>query len=90
MKGIIIKYRISIEYKKGDGCMLLSMVSLGEIKKIKELRGKDSVKSHLQSLGFLPGENIEVIAENPSGIILLIKSTKIAINRAMANKIVVE
>lgn len=76
--------------KKGDGCMLLSMVSLGEIKKIKELRGKDSVKSHLQSLGFLPGENIEVIAENPSGIILLIKSTKIAINRAMANKIVVE
>ncbi len=70
--------------------MLLSMVSLGEIKKIKELRGKDSVKSHLQSLGFLPGENIEVIAENPSGIILLIKSTKIAINRAMANKIVVE
>ncbi len=76
--------------KKGDGCMLLSMVSLGEIKKIKELRGKDSVKSHLQSLGFLPGENIEVIAENPSGIILLIKSTRIAINRAMANKIVVE
>ena len=61
-----------------------------EIKKIKELRGKDSVKSHLQSLGFLPGENIEVIAENPSGIILLIKSTRIAINRAMANKIVVE
>lgn len=90
MKSIIIKYGISIEYKKGDGCMLLSMVSLGEIKKIKELRGKDSVKSHLQSLGFLPGENIEVIAENPSGIILLIKSTKIAINRAMANKIVVE
>lgn len=90
MKSIIIKYGISIEYKKGDGCMLLSMVSLGEIKKIKELRGKDSVKSHLQSLGFLPGENIEVIAENPSGIILLIKSTRIAINRAMANKIVVE
>ena len=56
--------------------MLLSMVSLGEIKKIKELRGKDSVKSHLQSLGFLPGENIEVIAENPSGIILLIKKKR--------------
>lgn len=83
-----MEYQLSI--KKGDGCMLLSMVSLGEIKKIKELRGKDSVKSHLQSLGFLPGENIEVIAENPSGIILLIKSTRIAINRAMANKIVVE
>ena len=53
--------------------MLLSMVSLGDIRKIKELRGKDSVKRHLQSLGFLPGEQIEIVAENPSGIILLIK-----------------
>ena len=70
--------------------MLLSMVSLGDIRKIKELRGKDSVKRHLQSLGFLPGEKIEIVAENPSGIILLIKNTKIAINKAMANKIVVE
>ena len=70
--------------------MLLSMASLGEIKEIKEVRGKDSVKSHLKSLGFLPGEKIEVVAENPSGIILLIKSTKIAINRGMANKILVD
>ena len=44
----------------------------------------------MQSLGFLPGEQIEIVAENPSGIILLIKNTKIAINKAMANKIVVE
>mgnify|MGYP003281343407 CR=1 FL=1 len=85
---INIKYQLNIY--KGDGYMLLSMVSIGEIKKIKELRGKDSLKSHLQSLGFLPGEKIEVVSENPSGIILLIKSTKIAINKAMANKIVVE
>ena len=70
--------------------MLLSMVSLGDIRKIKELRGKDSVKRNLQSLGFLPLEQIEIVAENPSGIILLIKNTKIAINKAMANKIVVE
>ena len=55
--------------------MLLSMVSLGDIRKIKELRGKDSVKRHLQSLGFLPREQIEIVAENPSGIILLIKKT---------------
>ena len=79
-----------MKINKGDDEMLLSMVSLGEIKKIKELRGKDSVKRHLQSLGFLPGEQIEIVAENPSGIILLIKNTKIAIHNAMANKIVVE
>lgn len=70
--------------------MSLSMVSLGESKTIKELVGKDSVKKHLQSLGFIPGEKVEIISENTSGIILLIKSTKIAINRAMVNKIIVE
>ena len=70
--------------------MSLSMVSLGESKTITELVGKDSVKKHLQSLGFIPGEKVEIISENTSGIILLIKSTKIAINRAMANKIIVE
>lgn len=70
--------------------MLLSMVTLGEQKRIKELACKDSVKKHLQSLGFLPGENVEIVCENPSGIILLIKNTKIAINKAMANKIIVE
>ena len=51
--------------------MSLSMVSLGESKTIKELVGKDSVKKHLQSLGFIPGEKVEIISENTSGIILL-------------------
>lgn len=70
--------------------MSLSMVSLGETKIIKELIGKDSVKKHLQSLGFIPGERVEILCENSGGIILLIKNTKIAINKSMANKIIVE
>ena len=65
--------------------MLLSMVSLGDIRKIKELRGKDSVKRHLQSLGFLPGEQIEIVAENPSGIILLIKKKQLALIVSLKN-----
>lgn len=69
--------------------MVLSMVSVGEKKEIVELRAKDSVKKHLQSLGFVIGEIVEIISENPSGLILLIKDSKIALNKSVANKIIV-
>lgn len=69
--------------------MALSMVNIGEEKRIVELRAKESVKKHLQSLGFIVGEKVEIISENSSGLILLIKGAKIALNRAIANKIIV-
>lgn len=70
--------------------MALSMLKIGEIKIIKELRAKSVVKKHLQSLGFMSGEKVEVLSDNGSGIILLIKGSKIALNKAMANQIIVE
>lgn len=70
--------------------MALSMLKIGEIKIIKELRSKSVVKKHLQSLGFMSGEKVQVLSENRSGIILLIKGSKIALNKAMANQIIVE
>ena len=66
--------------------MALSMVNIGEEKEIIELRAKDSVKKHLQSLGFIVGEKVEIISENPSG---LIKGSKVALNKGIANKIIV-
>ena len=70
--------------------MSLTMVNIGEEKIIKEIRAKEDVKRHLQNLGFIVGEKIEVISENSSGIILMIKGSKIALNRGMANKIIVQ
>ena len=46
--------------------MSLTMVNIGEQKIIKEIRAKESVKRHLQNLGFIAGEKIEVISENNS------------------------
>ena len=68
--------------------MSLTMVSIGEEKIIKEIRAKESVKRHLQNLGFITGEKIEVVSENSSGLILI--GSKIALNKGMANKIVVQ
>lgn len=70
--------------------MSLTMVSIGEEKIIKEIRAKEEVKRHLQNLGFITGEKIEVISENNSGLILMVKGSKIALNRGMANKIIVQ
>ena len=69
--------------------MSLTMVSIGEQKIIKEIRAKEQVKRHLENLGFITGEKIEVISENSSGLILMVKGSKIALNRGMANKIIV-
>lgn len=66
------------------------MVSIGEQKIIREIRAKEQVKRHLQNLGFITGEKIEVISENNSGLILMVKGSKIALNRGMANKIIVQ
>ena len=70
--------------------MSLTMVSIGEEKIIKEIRAKEDAKRHLQNLGFINGEKIEVISENSSGLILMVKGSKIALNRGMANKIIVQ
>ena len=69
--------------------MSLSMMSVGESGRIIEFRGKDSMKRHLQDIGFIKGEKIEVVGENQSCFILLVKGVKIALNRGLASLIVV-
>lgn len=69
--------------------MPLAMVQAGETKVISEFRGKEDVKRHLQDIGFIKGESVKVLSENESGIILLVKGTRIALNRGLASKIMV-
>lgn len=70
--------------------MPLAMALEGETRTIKEFRGQDDTKRHLQDLGFIKGEKVRVAGENSSGMILVVKGVKIALNRALANKIIVE
>ena len=69
--------------------MPLAMLQAGETKVISEFRGKEDVKRHLQDIGFIKGESVKVLSENESGIILLVKGTRIALNRGLASKIMV-
>ncbi|MEW9122410.1 MAG: FeoA family protein [Thermotaleaceae bacterium] len=69
--------------------MTLAMVPLGEKKVISAFRGKDDMKRRLQDLGFIKGEEVQVLGENQSGLILLVKGVKIALNRGLASSIIV-
>lgn len=70
--------------------MALAMVPCGETRTIIDFRAKDDIKRHLQDIGFVKGAKVQVINENESGLILLIKDVRIALNQGLASKIIVE
>ncbi|EPR13857.1 MULTISPECIES: FeoA family protein [Ruminiclostridium] len=69
--------------------MPLTMVSLGEMNSIKAIRGKDETKKFLESLGFVVGGNVTVISEIGGNMIVNVKEARVAIDKAMANRIIV-
>ena len=70
--------------------MSLSMMMIGEVKTIMEFKGKDNMKRRLQELGFIKGEKVQVVGENKSGLVLIIKGAKVALNRGLASMIIVK
>lgn len=69
--------------------MPLAMMGQGETRVITDFKGQEEMKRHLQDLGFIRGEKVRVVGDHPSGMILMVKGTKIALNRALAQKIIV-
>lgn len=69
--------------------MAVAMMLLGETRTITGFNGKDDIKRHLQNLGFVKGEKVQVVGENQSGLILLVKGVRLAINRGLASSIIV-
>lgn len=69
--------------------MPLAMVDVGEERTIVDFKGKDDVRRHLTDLGLLKGETVQVLGTNTSGLILLVKGVRIALNKGLATKIMV-
>ena len=64
--------------------MALALAGIGE----KRVVTGEMIR-HLQDLGFTTGSEIEVLGENAAGMILLVKGVRIALNRGLANRIMV-
>lgn len=69
--------------------MPLTMLKSGETKCIRLITGKDETRRHLENLGFVVGEYVSVITELNGNLILNVKGSRIAINKTMANRIIV-
>lgn len=69
--------------------MPITLTKAGETSSIKNILGNDDTRRHLEHLGFVPGENVTVVAEIAGNLIVNIKDTRIAINKSMANRIIV-
>ena len=69
--------------------MPLTMAGIGEVNRIIKISGKDEVRKHLETLGFITGETVMVVSKFSGNLILQIKESRIALDRSMANRIMV-
>ncbi len=69
--------------------MPLTLAPPGVKQSIKRIQGREDVRHFLQTLGFVVGESVSVVAEMSGNVIVNVKDTRIAIDKSMANKIIV-
>ncbi len=67
----------------------LSMVNNNCSVQIHKISGKDETKRFIEQLGLIPGENIYIVHELGGNLIVNVKGCRVAISKAMANKIMV-
>lgn len=69
--------------------MPLGMANTGETNTIQKITGKDEVRQHLATLGFVVGEQVTVVNELGGNMILSVKDSRIALDKTMAMRIMV-
>lgn len=69
--------------------MPLTMAKTGESNIIKKVGGKEETKRFLENLGFVIGGCVTVVSEIGGNMIVNVKESRVAINKEMANKIMI-
>ena len=69
--------------------MPLSMAKVGETVTIRKITGKDQIRQHLAELGFVVESDVTVVSELGGNLILQVKDSRVALDRTMANRIMV-
>ena len=70
--------------------MPLSMARAGEINIIKKVGGKTETRKFLENLGFIIGGQVIVVSDIGGNMIVNVKESRVAINKELANKIMIE
>ena len=69
--------------------MPLTMARPGETVTIRQITGKDEVRQHLAELGFVVDSTVTVVTELSGNLILQVKDSRIALDKTMANRIMI-
>jgi len=69
--------------------MPLTMAKSGETVKIRKVNGKDEVRQHLAELGFVVDGEITVVNETAGNLIVQVKDSRVALDKAMAGRIMI-
>lgn len=67
--------------------MPLSIATVGKPLIIRSVGGSPQVKQHLNELGFVENSEIMIVSELQGNLIVKIKDSRIALDKAMALKI---
>jgi len=69
--------------------MPLTMAKAGDTVTIRKITGKDEVRLHLAELGFVVGSQVTVVNEIAGNLIVQVKESRLALDKTMANRIMV-
>jgi len=69
--------------------MPLTMADNGALLKIQRITGTDEIKQHMATLGFVVGEEVSIISKNGGNLIVNVKDSRIAIDKSLANRIMI-
>ena len=69
--------------------MILSMAPKDQKLMVHKITGRDDVRRFLANLGFVEGAQVYVVSELNGNIIINIKETRVAIDKTLSNRILV-
>lgn len=83
-------YKRKAIWTLGDETMMpITMAKAGETVTIKKITGKDEVRQHLAELGFVVDATVTVVNEIAGNLIIQVKESRIALDKTMANRIMI-
>ena len=69
--------------------MPITIAKTGETVTIRKITGRDEVRQHLAELGFVVDSDVTVVNEVAGNLILQVKDSRIALDRTMANRVMI-
>ena len=69
--------------------MPLTMAPVGVQNRILKITGRDETRKFLEKLGFIVGSTVTVVSELGGNMIVNVKYARVAIDKAMANRIMI-